>query len=267
MDSPRSFKSLASLPEADEADEADEAEEAPALPPSGIVSAAVGQVVAVVVASIAVAVFFYDRATRSIDTGVWPVVSQFPFLWVCLTSAVFVAAKKRNETVRVLTGLRAVPKDLWFLLGGVALQLVGAPIYTLLNRAEEVGKPAKDLIENARNNAFGFAVLAFLVGVGAPIMEEVFYRGLVYRSLSRVFGQRFDVSKTKLVTILSILLSALWFGAIHLQPLQFPLLFLVGVVCATLTMKFGRLGPAIFVHMGFNLLTVVSLGFQLRQKA
>jgi len=38
-----------------------------------------------------------------------------------------------------------------------------------------------------------------------------------------------------------------------------PQLFIVGVVLAWVTVRSGRLGPAIFIHSGFNLLAAVVL--------
>ena len=53
--------------------------------------------------------------------------------------------------------------------------------------------------------------------------------------------------------------SSVIFGAVHLQPLQFPALVAVGVVFALLTLRSGRLGPAIFAHVAFNAVAVGSL--------
>ena len=41
--------------------------------------------------------------------------------------------------------------------------------------------------------------------------------------------------------------------------MQFPGLFAFGVVAAVLTQRTGRLGTAIWAHVGFNLTTVVLL--------
>ena len=41
--------------------------------------------------------------------------------------------------------------------------------------------------------------------------------------------------------------------------LVLPQLFLVGCVLASVTLRSGRLGPAIFIHSGFNLLAALVL--------
>ena len=38
-----------------------------------------------------------------------------------------------------------------------------------------------------------------------------------------------------------------------------PQLFIVGIVLAWVTLRNGRLGPAIFIHSGFNLLAALVL--------
>jgi membrane protease YdiL (CAAX protease family) len=42
------------------------------------------------------------------------------------------------------------------------------------------------------------------------------------------------------------------FGLVHFQLLQFPALMVVGVVNAVLTLRTGRLGPAVCAHVAFN---------------
>jgi membrane protease YdiL (CAAX protease family) len=45
----------------------------------------------------------------------------------------------------------------------------------------------------------------------------------------------------------------------HLQPLQFPALLVFGVILGVLTVRYGRLGPALWAHVGFNATTLASL--------
>lgn len=236
--------------------------------PTGIAAALVGQVVGFLVGSLIVAGLFYDeKAKNKIQPGLLPVLAQFPFLWIGLLVSVLVVARRRGESVGALTAFRLVPRDTLYAVVGVALQYGGGAIYVLFDKNDEAGQSAKELIDNARNNALGFFVLAALVAVGAPLVEELFYRGLVARGFERLFSNKVSLSGSVITPArLAIGVSALWFAAIHLQPLQFPLLFVVGAVCAWLTLDRKRLGPAIFVHVGFNLTTVIALGFELMKK-
>jgi membrane protease YdiL (CAAX protease family) len=58
---------------------------------------------------------------------------------------------------------------------------------------------------------------------------------------------------------LALIVSAVLFALAHFQVLQFPGLVLFGMVAGYLAQRSGRLGPAIFAHMGFNAATVVVL--------
>ena len=236
--------------------------------PNGIAAALVGQVVGFLVGSLIVAGLFYDeKAKNKIQPGLLPVLAQFPFLWMGLLISVLVVARRRGETVGALTAFRIVPRDILYAAVGVALQYGGGAIYVFFDKNDEAGQSAKELIDNARNDALGFFVLAALVAFGAPLVEELLYRGLVARGFERLFSKKVSPGSSVITPArLAIGVSALWFAAIHLQPLQFPLLFVVGAVCAWLTLDRKRLGPAIFVHMGFNLTTVIALGLELVKK-
>ena len=65
-----------------------------------------------------------------------------------------------------------------------------------------------------------------------------------------------------------MVLTSLVFAAFHTLGLDperllqaaavvLPQLFLVGLVLAWITLRTGRLGPAIFIHSGFNLLAAL----------
>ena len=87
-----------------------------------------------------------------------------------------------------------------------------------------------------------------VVGLIAPICEEVFFRGLLFRSFEKRLGAWWALG-----------LSSVLFAATHGQLLQFVPLIAAGAVFGYLVVRTGRLGPAIVAHMAFNLTTVVSL--------
>lgn len=127
---------------------------------------------------------------------------------------------------------------------GLATQLVLIPALYLpfaeLIDLDALSEPARQLTERA-TDPVGVVLLVLVVAVGAPIVEELFFRGLVLRSVERRFG-----------TVVAVIASSLLFGAVHLQLLQLPALTLFGLVAALLTVKTGRLGPAIWAHVVFN---------------
>jgi membrane protease YdiL (CAAX protease family) len=176
-------------------------------------------------------------------------------LWVGLLGAPVVATRlKGNGLVRDLH-LRARRPDAWRGGGiGVALQLVALPLLywpllELLDKgASDLEGPARDMTDRA-DGAIGVVLLVLIVGVGAPIVEEIFYRGLFQGALL----------KRGLPPAVAIGVSALVFGLSHGQLLQLPALVLFGAVAGVLAHRAGRLGPAIAAHITFNMVTVIGL--------
>lgn len=139
------------------------------------------------------------------------------------------------------------------LAAGAAAQIILVPLVSLPvlwlsgTDFEELGEPAREL--GARATSPGTVVLLFLmVGIGAPIAEEIMYRGLVLRSFEKRFG-----------TTVAVIASSVVFGVVHFQLLQFPALAVAGLVFALLAVRFDRLGPAIVAHMAFNTVTVINI--------
>jgi membrane protease YdiL (CAAX protease family) len=130
----------------------------------------------------------------------------------------------------------------------VLVPLLYAPALWLTDiDADELSKEAQDLTDKA-TDPLGVVLLVVIVVVLAPVIEELFFRGLFQRATYRRFG-----------SALAIVLPAVVFGAVHLQPLQFPALVLFGLVAGMLVARFDRLGPAIWAHVGFNAIAVVAL--------
>ncbi|MDQ3353147.1 MAG: CPBP family intramembrane metalloprotease [Actinomycetota bacterium] len=138
------------------------------------------------------------------------------------------------------------------LLAGFATQLVLvvviALVYPLLGiDPEQVGSSAEELTSVA-TDTLGVVLLVAIVAVAAPLFEELFYRGLWLRAVERRLGTGWAVA-----------ISSLVFGIIHFQIYDLPALLAFGLVAALLTVRTGRLGPAIWAHVAFNLTAVISL--------
>lgn len=73
--------------------------------------------------------------------------------------------------------------------------------------------------------------------IAAPIAEEFFFRGLVFRYLRARRG-----------LMAATLVSAALFAVLHLTPLLMPALFVFGIVQALMVHRFDSLYPAIVLH-------------------
>ena len=176
---------------------------------------------------------------------------QIP-LWAGYLTMPLVAARRKGNGVVADFGLRVRPWDvpvglvIGVLTQVVLVPLVYLPIFQIIGD-RDVSADARALTDRAED-PFGVVLLVLIVVIGAPVVEELFFRGLLLRSAERKWGKFW-----------AVVVSSLVFGAVHLQPLQFPALVAVGVVFALLTLRTGRLGPAIFAHVGFNAVAVGSL--------
>ncbi len=143
--------------------------------------------------------------------------------------------------------IRFRPVDVVGVPLGVVTQLALVPLlYVPLRWAwpdtfttDEIEQRAQDLADRA--GGWLTVVLVLVVVVGAPIVEELVYRGLLQRSLSAAIGRT-----------VGLLVTSVWFALIHLSPVEYPGLFLAGLVFGACVTTTGRLGPAIITHAAFN---------------
>lgn len=152
-------------------------------------------------------------------------------------------------------------RDLLYLGFGLLLQLglavVFLPLTTLLlpdgDSAQQVGTALSGLDTTAARVAAMVTAVVL-----APVTEELTFRGVLLKS------QEHRSKRTIMVV------TALVFSVFHLLGLDpsrmlsaaavvLPQLFIVGLVLAWVTLRTNRLGPAIFIHSGFNLLAAVVL--------
>lgn len=97
--------------------------------------------------------------------------------------------------------------------------------------------------------AFGSAWLIpsmILATVFAPVCEEVFFRGFVFGGLRRRLRFRW-----------AALLSGLFFGFMHADPLRFVALSVTGIVFAGLFERRQRLAASMVAHATLNIVVVV----------
>lgn len=176
-------------------------------------------------------------------------------LWLGLLGGPWIATRLKGNGLVTDLGLRARLGDLW--RGGavgaglqlVALPLLYWPLLHLLDKSSsDLEGPAREMTDRAVG-PLGVVLLVLIVGVGAPVVEEIFYRGLLQRSLL----------KRGLPPAVAIGISAVVFGASHFQLLQLPALVLFGAAAGILAHRSGRLGPAIAAHVAFNMVTVIAL--------
>jgi membrane protease YdiL (CAAX protease family) len=174
------------------------------------------------------------------------------------TWAVFIAglivASHRFGTADPVTdyALSFRPIDLVGIPAGLAAQLLVIPVlYIPLQHwwpdtfsDEKLEERASELVDKA--GGFNTVVLVLLVVVGAPIVEELVYRGLLQRSISTVIG-----------AVPALIVTSAWFALIHPSPVEFPGLFVAGIAFGIGVVVTRRIGMGLVTHAAFNATAVV----------
>ncbi|MGE0879785.1 MAG: lysostaphin resistance A-like protein [Acidimicrobiia bacterium] len=179
------------------------------------------------------------------DPPLWlTAVLEIP-LWTGLIAGMVIISRKFGTgRVRRDYGFAVRPMDAAIGIPlGVATQLIFVPllvkILDIFVDTSSFDEPAKRLTDRAEG--LGIFLLIVVLVLGAPIVEELFFRGLVLRAIAARYSDG-----------LALFGSAVMFGIIHFQPLQLPALIMFGLLAGYLSQRYGRLGPAIFAHAGFN---------------
>ncbi|MBV1893212.1 MAG: CPBP family intramembrane metalloprotease [Ilumatobacteraceae bacterium] len=169
--------------------------------------------------------------------------------WSAYLAGMWFASKRAGSGSPVADyGISIAPIDAVGLGIGVLSQLVLVRVVYLPLEAmwpdtftdDRLQENAKDLIDTA--GGASIVLLFAIVVLGAPIVEELFYRGLLQRSLAARFNDGLVVVGVALV-----------FAFIHFRPIEYPGLFAFGLVLGFTAIRTDRLGMPILTHIGFNL--------------
>lgn len=188
------------------------------------------------------------------DLALWATALLQVPLWLALLGVPLVATRlKGRRSLRTDFGFAMRWRDIPLGLAlGLALQfglaVVVQVVYPLLGLdLDRVGDSAEELTADA-TNGFGVVLVVLIAAVGAPLFEELFYRGLFLRSVQRRFG---DAA--------AVVVPAVVFGVAHFQPYDLLPLVVFGVAMGVVTLRSGRLGLAVWAHVAFNLTALLSL--------
>jgi len=96
-----------------------------------------------------------------------------------------------------------------------------------------------------KNTPFLLQILG--VGIFAPIIEEVTFRGLIFSSL-----------KKSMSLSLAIVIQAVLFGILHMNLQQFIYASVLGILFALLVEWTGSISASILAHMGFNITSILT---------
>lgn len=181
------------------------------------------------------------------------------FLGSLIVFAVIYLRRRQEDPLRF--GL--TPGDIKYALLGIGLQIVAnilmRPIAELVY-PDDAGPPQEiaDIIGNADFGDTTRVALFVSAALLAPFVEELLYRGVLFKAM-RPRGPW-----------VAILTTAFVFAGVHVTGLDpenmagsaaiaLPPLFALAILLGWVTERTGRLGPAFFIHSGWNFIAGIIL--------
>ena len=167
--------------------------------------------------------------------------------WVMLAGWPIIATRWRGNGPFIDLGIRLTWRDVGIgAIGGIvslAVAAVLAGLSTLIfgDFTSAAGDVASELADTAGRPVV--VLFAFMLAFGAPVVEELAFRGLVFAGL-RKHGFR---------PWITIALSALVFALFHFEPARILVVGGVGLVLGFLRWRTGSLGAGMVAHCVNNL--------------
>ncbi len=179
------------------------------------------------------------------ESDSWLIIVAQVIPWLALAGFPIALTMLIGNGPRIDLGLRFKWSDIgWGLVYG-ALALFVAIIIGIITTqiAGEFSSAAGDVGEELKSNPAVLIIFAILLGIGAPIVEEIAFRGLIFNSLA----------KFNMWPILTVFFSALVFAGFHFEPVRFALLFGIGIVLGLARWHTGSTTTSIVAHMCNNI--------------
>ena len=170
-------------------------------------------------------------------------------IYSVLLLAIYLLIVRRRCAEWAALGFRRPPAAALLVAPVIALVQLGAAAITnllVLQLTGQFDNPQVDSITGGQGFSWlNYGLMLLLVGIVAPIVEEVFFRGVVYGWL-----------RSRLPLVGAVVISAAVFAAAHVIPILLPALFVIGIILALAYELSRSLWIAIILHAIQNSLTV-----------
>ena len=137
----------------------------------------------------------------------------------------------------------------WTVLFWCVLAAFGAiiPSTFIQEQMPELPNWVEDEFELIMGNRFGY----FVIGLMAPLVEELVFRGAILRALLRWKSNPW----------VGIIISAIIFSAVHMNPVQMPHAFLIGILLGWMYYRTDSIVPGVVYHWVNNTIAYVLYAF------
>ena len=129
----------------------------------------------------------------------------------------------------------------WMVLAWSVIAALGAliPSAWIQEQMPELPNFAEQEFDTIMGSPWGY----FVIGLLAPLSEEIVLRGAILKEL---------LKSERLTTWTAITLSAVFFAVVHMNPVQMPHAFLIGLLLGWMYWRTGSILPGVAYHWANN---------------
>jgi membrane protease YdiL (CAAX protease family) len=172
----------------------------------------------------------------------WGLIIAFGSPWIALAGWPLYIAIKKGNGPKLDFGLTAPRTHLRLgVVAGLASIFLASILAIII---QQITGPFNSAAADVGSNQTGLVLLVFalMAMFGAPIVEEIAFRGLLYGALVKA-----HISERWVVVI-----TAAIFALTHFEPQRFILLFAIGLLFGELRRRTGSTSAAIMAHIVNN---------------
>lgn len=212
-----------------------------------------------VIASAAVAngtITAAGKSTAELQEELNSLINRYSLHLTALTNVVLIPIyilllrrdeKKRRNSLGIRYTTPGIKRlGLFFLLGMSAA--VSVNVIVSLSQIARFSPKYQQVSEVIYSGGLFMEIVSAVIA--APILEELFFRGMIYKRLR-------DMINVKA----AVVISALFFGAFHGNLVQFVYAFIIGLMLAYVYEKFKTIWAPVIFHIGANLISVLITEF------
>jgi membrane protease YdiL (CAAX protease family) len=172
----------------------------------------------------------------------WGLIIAFSAPWLMLAGWPIVATIMKGNGPKLDLGLIA-PRThlrLGFVSGLISLAVASLMAVIVTQFTGPLSSTAGDI--GLKQSGLVLVIFVLLAMFGAPIVEEIAFRGLLYGALA----------KAHINEHLVVVITALVFALFHFEPKRFIILFAIGMILGEVRRRTGSTSAAIVAHIVNN---------------
>jgi len=172
----------------------------------------------------------------------WGLIIAFSAPWVAMAGWPIVATTLKGNGPKLDLGLSAPRTHLRLgFVAGLASLITASLLAVVVTRfTGPLSSAAGDVGLN--QTGIVLVLFVFMAMFGAPIVEEIAFRGMLYGALA----------KAHINEHLVVVITALVFALFHFEPKRFLILFVIGIILGEVRRRTGSTSAAIVAHIVNN---------------